>query len=153
MEIFSLIVSLLALALSIFQFISVTAREKKEATLNAYYNLQEDSFKTLNNLCAKRDCGSIDFEKLKPGDEEWETITVCLAKIENFSTGINTNVYSLKILYRLSYGFYVRMFKEFKVIIDKKRRDNVSKGKHYDEFEKTVNKLQRLNKRLNKNNN
>ena len=79
-----------------------------------------------------------DLSDIKYRSEEWEEITICLAKIENFSVGINTGIYSHKVLNRLGGAFFIRQFDKLKPIIDLKREKNMSVGKHYDEFEKAV---------------
>lgn len=139
MEIAALIISILALTLSLIQFIRDTSRQKKEATLNAYNILQDDAFSYLISLPR---------EKLNPPpqyhSQEYDKITYCLAKIEMFSTGINTGVYSIWVLNRLGGAFFIHQFDRLTAIIEKKREEDRSKGKHYDEFEKTVKKLKQI---------
>lgn len=134
MEIYALVISILAFCFSIIQFIRDSSRQKKESTLNSYNQLQNDVFSTINTL-------PNDLSTIKYRDDNWETITTCLSRIENFSIGINTNIYSFRILNRLGGAFFIRQFEKLKPIIDIKRDKNISKGKHYDEFEKTVDRL------------
>lgn len=136
MDNIALKVSIAAFGLSLVQFIRNTTRQKKEATLVAYNELQKEAFSKLNRF--QNDLSEIKFES-----REWEEITDCLVKIENFSTGINTGIYSLTILNRLGGGYFIRTYDRLQTIIEKKRADNISVGKHYNEFEKTVNRLKR----------
>ena len=101
----------------------------------AYNELQDGVFARLN----KYD----DLSKIVYKSKEWEEITICLAKIENFAVGVNTNIYSYRVLNRLGGGFFIRQFEKLSPIITIKRKNNVSTGKHYDEFEKTVSKLKK----------
>ena len=139
MEITALIISILALGLSLFQFIRDASRQKKEATLNAYNILQDDAFSYLKELPK---------EKLDPPPQyhspEYNRITNYLAKIEIFSTGINTGIYSIWILNRLSGAFFIHQFDRLTAIINEKRKEDRVKGKHYNEFENTVKKLKRI---------
>lgn len=139
MEIVTLIISILALGLSLIQFIRDASRQKKEATLNAYNILQDDAFSYLIRITR---------EDLNPPpqyhSEKYDKITSCLAKIEMFSTGINTGVYSIWILNRLGGGFFVHQYDRLAAIIEEKRTENRTQGKHYDEFERTVKKLRRI---------
>ena len=135
MEIVALIISILAFLLSIYQFFRESSRQKKEATLIAYNELQDGVFARLN----KYD----DLSKIVYKSKEWEEITICLAKIENYAVGVNTNIYSYRVLNRLGGGFFIRQFEKLSPIITIKRKNNVSTGKHYDEFEKTVSKLKK----------
>lgn len=131
MEVIALIVSVLALGLSILQFFKESSRQKKEATLNAYNVLQNEVFSELK----KYDLGNI-----KKGDDGWDDITICLAKIENFAVGINTGIYSLNILNSLGGGFFINQYEKLLPIISKKREED-KKTKHYNEFETVVNDL------------
>lgn len=139
MDIAALIISILALVLSLIQFMRDASRQKKEATLNAYNILQDDAFSYLIGLSRK---------ELNPPPEyhsqEYDKISNCLAKIETFSTGINTGIYSIWVLNRLGGAFFIHQFDRLTAIIEEKRAEDRSKGKHYDEFEKTVKKLKRI---------
>ena len=134
MEVLALVISGMAFVLSLWQFLRDSSRQKKEATLNAYKELQND---VLTHL-SKYDLPMPEFEY--QGDD-WKTMTVYLAKLEQFSVGINTGIYSIDVLNHLGGAYYIRQFKKLKPIIDRKRKENISAGKHYDEFEKTVSKL------------
>lgn len=136
MEVVALIISILAFILSVVQFFRDSLRQKKEATLIAYNELQDNVFAKLNKYAD-------DLSKIEYRSDEWEEITICLAQIENFSVGINTNIYSFRILNRLGGAFFIRQFEKLKPVIDIKREKNISAGKHYDEFEKTILKLKK----------
>lgn len=135
MDIVALLVSILALLFSIVQFARDSSRKKKESTLNAYNALQYDAFEKLNKY--------VDMSTIEYQSDAWEEITICLAQIENFSVGINTGIYSLKILNRLGGAFFIRQFEKLTPVINFKREKNVSPGSHYNEFEKTVEMLRK----------
>lgn len=136
MEVFALIISIAAFVLSLIQFCRESSRQKKEATLVAYNELQDDVLSKLNKY-------PVPMPEIEYHGEEWHELTVCLAKLERFSVGINTGIYSLKTLNRLGGAYYIRQFEKLKPMIDRKRAERIADGKHYDEFEKTVNKLRR----------
>lgn len=144
MEIWALFISILAFVLSLVQFLKDSSRQKKETTLTVYNELQNEVFSELNILFLKYPKDK--FKELEPGNKDWESITNHLAKIERFSVGINSGIYSLRILNRLGGGYFIRIYDRMSIIIDKKRKDDVSKGKHYNEFELTVKKLKQLRK-------
>lgn len=112
MNICALIISLLAFVLSVFQFVRDSLWQKKEATLNAYNELQDDVFSELTTY-------SKPISEIKRGDDKWNKFTIFLAKLERFSVGINTGIYSIKILNDLGGDYYIY------------------------EYEKTVNRLKR----------
>ncbi len=140
MEVIALVISILAFLLSLFQYSKESLRQKKEATLVAYNELQNDVFTDLTTY-------PYPMPEIKFHGEEWNKLTVYLAKLERFSLGINTGINSIRILNRLGGVYYIREFEKLKPIIDRKRADNIVPGGHYDEFEKTVIKLRKLRNR------
>jgi len=141
MDIAALIISILAFLLSFIQFMRDTSREKKEATLNAFYVLQNEAFDPLNELLVDK---QVDVSAIALGSNEWRNITTALVKIEQFSVGINTNIYSIEILNRVAGAYFIRLFERLKPVIEKKRAQNISKGKHYNEFQQAVESLKKI---------
>lgn len=134
MDLIAVVISSLALVLSLFQFIRDSSRQKKEATLNAYGELQSNVLSKLNKY-------SYPMPNFEYQGNEWKEMTDHLANLERFSVGINTGIYSIWVLNRLGGAYFIRQFNKLKPIIDVKRAENIAKGKHYDEFEKTVKML------------
>ncbi|MCI8590741.1 MAG: DUF4760 domain-containing protein [Lachnospiraceae bacterium] len=141
LDIAAIVIALLALVLSLVQFMRESSREKKASTIDAFYNLQNDVFDPLNKLLIDE---HVDMSKLTIGSEDWRKVTNALAKIEHFSVGINTGVFSLQILNRVAGAYYIRIFYDLKPVIDQKRKQNISNGKHYHEFEQTVIHLKKM---------
>ncbi len=133
-----------ALVFSAYQFYRENYRKKMLSTLEAYNQLQGDVFTGLNQLLLKQEHNDRYFDTLKTGYADWESTSNYLARIERFSVGINSNIYCIRTLNRLGGGYFIRIFMQLKPIINKKRKDNISKGAHYDEFEMVVNKLQKM---------
>lgn len=133
----SLFVAFLAFGLSLFQFFMETCRAKREATLRAYTEIQTE---IIPQVPTKEVC-----ESIKDGDSAWKELTQVLAKIENFSVGINTGIYSLDTLNRLGGGRFIELYCDLFPIIRKKREKNPY-SKPYDEFEKVVNDLRKIRK-------
>ena len=142
MDILALVISGMALVLSLWQFLRDSSRQKKEATLNAYKELQND---VLTHL-SKYDLPMPQFDY---NGDDWKTMTTYLAKLEHFSVGINTGIYSVDVLNRLGGAYYIRQFEKLKPIIERKRKENIVAGKHYDEFEKSVLRLKQYRKTKN----
>ena len=146
MDIAALVISILALALSAFQFFNESSRQKKESTLDAYDILQNDVFSKINIILQNLRANCSNLYDIEYNSEYWQKITTYLAKIERFCVGVNSGVYSLRVLNRVGGGYFIRVFLELKPIIYRKRQKNVSSGKHYDEFELTVTKLKKMRK-------
>lgn len=145
-DIFAVIFAGAAFMLSVIQFVKDNSRQKRESTLNAYSDLQDDVFTNLNILLSEYEIEKKKLSSLRTGDKEWEEITGYLAKIERFSVGINSRIYSINVLNRLGGGYFIRLYRELSPVIEKKRKADKSKGNHYDEFEATVKKLEKMRK-------
>ncbi len=137
MDVLALIISALALGLSVVSFFTDSSREKKEATLIAYEEIQNDVFSILMKYPK-------DMAPVEPKSDEWNRLTMCLAKLERFSVGINTDIYSLDVLNRLGGSYFIHQYEKLEPIILRKRQENFVPGGHYDEFEKTVNALRKM---------
>lgn len=146
MDIAALVISILAFIFSVIQFITNSSRVKNESTLNRFYELQESVFTELNILLPTLPKENSNSERIKieQSDENWEKITEYLAKIEHFSVGINTRIYSLRILNRAGGSYFIRLHDILSLVIEEKRTINASKGSHYDEFDRTVHSLMKL---------
>lgn len=142
----AIIISTIALLLSIFQFFVERRINRQESTINAFSELQKE---VLNKeKYYKADVNSIleNHKKLKENetDEEWEQVSEFLARIEQFAVGVNTNVYSIKIVDRMAGSHLVKQYDRFKPIINYKREKSGT-NKRYEEFEKMKDKLKTYN--------
>ena len=141
----AIIISVVALFISVLQFFMERRFYRNEATINAFSLLQKDvlekdSFKNVNITDV------INFHELKTSetDKAWELLSEQMARIEQFSVGVNTNVYSIKIVDRMAGSHLIKEFERLKPIIDKKRI-NSKTNKRYEEFEKMVDSLKKKN--------
>ncbi|MBR2923601.1 MAG: DUF4760 domain-containing protein [Clostridia bacterium] len=139
----------LVFVFSLIQFRINSERIKNEATIRAYNELQMEVFSPLNRLLKKymtykkgnwvlvpKELKKIDFHS-----DEWENFTNWLSKIETFSAGINTGIFSLEILKHVGGHYFVRLYHDLKVIIKRKEEMNISGGARYAEFKKVVDEL------------
>jgi hypothetical protein len=75
--------------------------------------------------------------------KEYKELTILMARIEHFSVGVNSNIYDIDILKRLAGKHFCALYNKLLPMVEKKRKTNRS-DKHYDEFEKLINKLNLL---------
>lgn len=148
----AIVISGFAFALSLAQFFGDNDRNKKEATLNAYYQLQEDVFNEYNTKLPNLPTNDNNRIVLKLEDSNWEDITKYLVKLEHFSVGVNTGIYSLDVLDRLGGAYFIRVYNSLELVIEQHKKNDTSKGEHYNEFRKTKEKLEKLRKKREKNN-
>ena len=143
MDVVSLIISLLSIALAIFSAVftwrvhkQAVEHDKKQATLDAINVLQVQVFDELN-LYTKSQIEEI---SKNTRSENYKEITKLMARIEHFCVGVNSDIYSLEIAKRLAGRHFCALYEKLSPMIQKKR-ETVKNDKHYDEFEKFINDL------------
>ena len=137
----SLIIALAALFFSIWQFFAERRRNRSEATIHAFDELEAAVF------------SDPAYKKLPTGDEalrfalsdqnEWNAATLALSRMEHFAVGVNCGIYDIHTLNRMAGGFLIDEYARWDpVIVTKRRRD--PHQKHYDEFERLCQRLRLL---------
>jgi hypothetical protein len=119
MEAVALVVSTMAVIVSIWTFCWTSRRDRKQATLDAYNRLQEQALDHLNGYTPKqlKDIAS------NPQSEEYKQVSVYIARIEHFCVGVNQKIYDNKVVYDLAHGYLDGAIKSrITPIIEKKNR-------------------------------
>ncbi len=149
LDLIAIIISVVALLLSAYQFLVERKLNRMGATIAALAELQKDVLNEEKFINASVN-EILEYHKRANGeyDVDWETVSESLARIEQFAVGVNTGVYSIIILYRMAGSHIIKLFNKFKPIIDYKR-EKAGTNKRYEEFEKMVNGLKRYNPGLN----
>ena len=145
-DVLAIIISVIALVLSVLQFFVERQRGRDEATINAFAELQkdvlnEDAFINANVPDILEKYKKIESTEL---DTDWEQISEYLARIEQFAVGVNTKVYTLSVLDRMAGSHIIKEYKRFSPIIDYKRAKG-NTNKRYIEFETMANSLKKFN--------
>ena len=139
-EYFSLVLSILAFVFSLWSFFVERKRNRSEATIHAFDQLEEQVFsqKNYSTLTIKTEEGPCN----GPRGGAWQTATSYLSKIEHFCAGIRLKTYDIDTLNRLAGGFMIEQYHYWTPIINTKRLKDVNKRmKHYDEFEAVAKEL------------
>lgn len=140
LEYFSLILSILAFVFSLWSFFVERKRNRNEATIHAFDQLEEQVF-------SQKDYSTL---AIKAGDDycngkrdgSWQAATSYLSKIEHFCAGIRLKTYDIDTLNRLAGGFIIEQYHYWTPIINTKRLKDVDKKmQHYDEFEAVAKEL------------
>lgn len=151
LDFIAIIISVVALFLSAYQFLLERRLNRMEATIDALAELQKD---VLNNeeFINTQVESILEHHKTLSGefDAAWETISESLARIEQFAVGVNTKVYSIEILDRMAGSHIIKLFYKFEPIIVYKREKGKT-NKRYIEFETMVKSLKKYNRDLNPN--
>ena len=94
-------VSLLSVCLASYTFFWTRKRDQKQATLDAYNQLQEQAFDKLN-LYTPAEIREIAKDSKT---QEYKIVSNYIARIEHFCVGVNQNIYDRKTVYALAHGY------------------------------------------------
>lgn len=134
-DLIPIIISVIALFLTVAQYFGEYKRKKKQDTLEAYDKLQTEVFTPLNAIRKQYPTMPLTYSFDKRAD-----VTSYLAKIERFCVGVNLGIYDLNTLMRCGGAYFVRQYLYLEPLIKEKRKRN-NGGAHYDEYENVVRKL------------
>lgn len=119
-----IIISIMALLFSIGIYIHGINRERKNDTLKCFSEIRRKYYNTKN---------FDDKEKLK-----------YLNELEFFATGINTGIYSIKIVKKLSGSRLIKQYNYTMADFIHSRREKYGDEKTYCEYEKMIKKLRSM---------
>ena len=102
LSLIAIILSVVSGGFSFYTFIWTTRRDRKQATLDAYNQLQEQALDHLNYY---RPADIVEIAK-NPRSEEYKKISTYIARIEHFCVGVTQNIYDRKTVYELAHGYF-----------------------------------------------
>jgi len=152
-EFYSIIIATLVASLALIQLtiavVSLVAnhkRQKKQATID-YMNQIRDRYTKIDYSLLDKFNSTIlnqkDIEEIQKNHDLWSDVIYLLGLLEHLSVGVNTRVFDLKVLNRMSGGYIVRIFNQFSLYIESKRKSN---PKLYIELYDLTEKLKKLRK-------
>ena len=148
-DIIAIVISFIALVFSLIQFFVEKDRNRKEATIHAFDNLEEnDNILFLFSLSNDK---IDDFVKRKKEydrriEQEWSNLSNALPLIEHFAVGVNSRIYDIGTLNRMAGNQIITVFYACDELI-KYKRIGQGKEKNYIEFETMVEKLIEVRKK------
>ena len=101
LSVMAIVISMLSCVFALYTFFWTVRRDRKQATLDAYNQLQDQAFDKLN-LYSPAAIRKIAEE---PKSEEYKIISGYIARIEHFCVGVNQNIYDRKTVYALAHGY------------------------------------------------
>ena len=102
LSVVAIVLSVISGGFSFYTFIWTTRRDRKQATLDAYNQLQEQALDHLNYY---RPTEIIEIAK-NPRSEEYKKLSAYIARIEHFCVGVTQNIYDRKTVYELAHGYF-----------------------------------------------
>jgi hypothetical protein len=100
-DVISLVFSLCAAGFSVFTYWSNIVHDRKQATLEAYNQLQEQALDKLYVYMPKHLKEIVRNRRT----EEYKLLSSYVARVEHFAVGVNKKIYDLDTVYELSHGF------------------------------------------------
>ena len=141
MELIALITSIISLVFSIVIYFYGILRQKKQDTINAFNIIQNQVFDEMTKH-TKKEIAAI---AKSPRSTEYKNMSILMARCEHFAVAVNAKIYDVRIVKRLAGRYFIALYEKFLPIIEEKRRIYPS-DRHYDEFEKMINKLKKYYK-------
>lgn len=101
LSIIAIVISVISGVISFCTFHWTARRDRKQATLDAYNQLQEQALDQLNHYAP---ANIREIAKNRRSDE-YKTISEYIARIEHFCVGVNSKIYDRKTVYELAEGY------------------------------------------------
>lgn len=102
LSVIAIILSVVSGGFSYYTFIWTAGRDRKQATLDAYNQLQEQALDHLNYYVPAKIKEIAQNRK----DEEYKKLSAYVARIEHFCVGVNQKIYDRKTVYELAHGYF-----------------------------------------------
>ena len=119
LSIIAIVISVISGGFALYTFFWTAARDRQQATLDAYNQLQEQALDHLNYYMPAQ-IGEIAKD---PRSEEYKKISAYIARIEHFCVGVNQKIYDRKTVYELAHGYLDGGIKKrIEPIIERKNR-------------------------------
>ena len=137
------ILSIIAIALSVisggftlYTFYWTAARDRKQATLEAFNRLQAEVFDNLNTYMPANIREICTDNK----SEAYKTISGYLARIEHFCVGLNQGIYDKNTFYALAHGYFdgYQIRSRIEPIIKSKNSSKNLKEQFYDDTQSVL---------------
>ena len=102
LSIIAIILSVISGGFTFYAFIWTNRRDRKQATLDAFNQLQEQALDELNYYKPEQ---VVEIAK-HPRSEEFKKISSYIARIEHFCVGVNHSIYDKEVVYALAEGYF-----------------------------------------------
>ena len=101
LSIIAVAISVASCGFALFTFLWTAKRDRRQATLDAYNQLQEQSLDYLNYYTPSE----ITEISKNPRSEDYKKISAYIARIEHFCVGVNQKIYDRETVYALAHDY------------------------------------------------
>lgn len=141
-ECISVIIAIAALGLSVISYITGVLHDRKQSTLDAYNQLQEQVLDKLNLYTLPQIKEILQNSK----SEDYKILGCYVARVEHFCVGVNKKIYDKKTLYNLAHGYFDGSFQNKINAIIAKRNKN-PKEDYYKNTAKVLKWMNKMNQK------
>lgn len=143
----ALVVSIIAIIVSVAMYDAGLKREKKQATLDAFNVLQEQVLDELNHHRRAEFENVAQNSRKKEFEKIFNDFRGLLARCEHFAVGVNEEIYDFKVVDKLAAAHFIFLYEKVKpIVLEARSRPHAEK--YYGEFEHMVCRLRELHPNL-----
>ena len=146
------LIALVSVIVAVRTYVHSEKTRKRQATFDAYNEFKNEVFDLENEIlsydidkivCAKRKAARGQATPIV--NNKWERIKNSLAKTERIATCVNNGIFDAQTIYNMGGPFMIEMFERLYPVI-KYKRNKDSRNGIYEEFERMVDNLKKLNR-------
>ena len=122
LSIIAIVLSVISGGFAFYTFIWTASRDRKQATLDAYNQLQEQALDHLNYY---RPAEIADIAE-DPRSQAYKEVSGYIARIEHFCVGVTQKIYDRKTVYELAHGYFDGAVRDrIEPIIERKNQSGI----------------------------
>ena len=122
LSIIAIVLSVISGGFAFYTFIWTASRDRKQATLDAYNQLQEQAQDHLNYY---RPAEIADIAE-DPRSQAYKKVSGYIARIEHFCVGVTQKIYDRKTVYKLAHGYFDGAVRDrIEPIIERKNQSGI----------------------------
>ena len=122
LSIIAIVLSVISGGFTFYTFIWTASRDRKQATLDAYNQLQEQALDHLNYY---RPAEIADIAE-DPRSQAYKKVSGYIARIEHFCVGVTQKIYDRKTVYELAHGYFDGAVRDrIEPIIERKNQSGI----------------------------
>ena len=144
LSIIAIVFSVISGGFALYTFYWTAARDRKQATLEAFNRLQTEVFDKLN-LYRPAEIKAICQDNKS---DEYKKISGYLARIEHFCVGLNQGIYDKETFYALAHGYFdgSQLRNRIEPLIGCKNSANNKAAQYYDDILSTLRWMEKRGK-------
>ena len=122
LSIIAIVLSVISGGFAFYTFIWTASRDRKQATLDAYNQLQEQALDHLNYYRPAEIADIAD----DPRSQAYKEVSGYIARIEHFCVGVTQKIYDRKTVYELAHGYFDGAVRDrIEPIIERKNQSGI----------------------------